>query len=81
LQEAIEAKDKQRGKKHEGWEDSFDSSICRPEKFINQKLAYMHSNPCAERWKLSKTPGDYEHSSARFYIFIQACSLQSNQCG
>jgi hypothetical protein len=35
---------------------------------MNQKLAYMHSNPCAGKWKLAKTPIDYEHSSARFYI-------------
>jgi len=47
LQNAVEAKDKQRGKKHEVWEDSFDSKICRTEKFINQKLAYMHANPCS----------------------------------
>jgi hypothetical protein len=38
------------------------------EKFMNQKLAYMHANPCAGKWKLCKTPVDYEHSSARFYI-------------
>lgn len=35
---------------------------------MNQKLAYMHANPCTQRWKLAKTPIDYEHSSARFYI-------------
>lgn len=68
LQSAVEAKDRQRGKKHEVWEDSFDSKICRTEKFINQKLAYIHANPCREKWKLAETPIDYEHSSARFYI-------------
>ena len=68
LQNAVEAKDKQRGKKHEVWEDSFDSKICRTEKFINQKLAYMHANPCSGKWNLAPTPIDYEHSSARFYI-------------
>ena len=68
LQNAVEPKDAQRGKKHEVWEDSFDSKICRTEKFINQKLAYMHANPCAGKWKLAKTPIDYDHSSARFYI-------------
>lgn len=68
MQDAVEIKDKQRGKKHEVWEDSFDSKICRTEKFMNQKLAYMHANPCAGRWKLAPTPIDYEHSSARFYI-------------
>ena len=68
LQEAVEATDKQRGKKHEVREDSFDFKICRTEKFMNQKLAYMHANPCVGKWKLALTPIDYEHSSARFYI-------------
>ncbi|MGN6401688.1 MAG: transposase [Flavisolibacter sp.] len=68
LQNAVEPKDRQRGKKHEVWEDSFDSKICRTEKFMNQKLAYMHANPCAGKWKLAPTAIDYEHSSARFYI-------------
>jgi REP element-mobilizing transposase RayT len=68
LQNAVEAKDRQRGKKHEVWEDSFDSKICRTEKFMNQKLAYMHANPCTGKWKLAATPIDYEHSSAMFYI-------------
>jgi REP element-mobilizing transposase RayT len=68
LQTAVENKDRQRGKKHEVWEDSFDSKICRTEKFINQKLAYIHSNPCRGKWSLAKTPIDYKHSSAKFYI-------------
>jgi hypothetical protein len=67
LQCAVEAKDRQRGKKHEVWEDSFDSKICRSEKFINQKLAYMHANPCRGKWMLAARPIDYEHSSARYY--------------
>ena len=53
LQEAVEATDKQRGKKHEVWEDSFDFKICRTEKFMNQKLAYMHVNPCAGKMEIS----------------------------
>lgn len=76
LQDAVEAKDKQRGKKHEVWQDSFDFKICRTEKFMNQKLAYMHSNPCAGKWKLCKTPIDYEHSSARFYISSKHAAYQ-----
>ena len=68
LQDGVKASDRQRGKKHEVWEDSFDFKICRTENFMNQKLAYMHSNPCTGKWKLAPTPIDYEHSSARFYI-------------
>ncbi|HEY6955802.1 MAG TPA: hypothetical protein VI385_11205 [Flavisolibacter sp.] len=68
LHNSVEPKDKERGKKHEVWEDSFDSKICRTEKFMNQKLAYMHANPCAGKWRLCESIIDYEHSSARYYI-------------
>jgi len=76
LQEAVETKNKQRGKKHEVWEDSFDFKICHTEKFMNQKMAYMRSNPCAGKWRLCKTPVDYEHSSARFYISSKHAAYQ-----
>ena len=54
--------------KHGVWEDSFDFKVSRTEEFMNQKLAYTHGNPCAGKWKLAKTPIEYEHRSARFYI-------------
>jgi len=68
LQTAVENKDSKRGKKHEVWEDSFDWKFCETEKFINQKLSYMHNNPCAGKWKLASDPIHYPHSSAKFYI-------------
>jgi hypothetical protein len=40
---------------------------CRTEKFILQKLNYMHQNPCVGRWGLCKNTYDYAHSSAAFY--------------
>ena len=60
-------KDKSKGQKHELWEDSFDVKQCRTEKFILQKLNYMHWNPCTQRWKLADKPYNYPHSSASFY--------------
>jgi putative transposase len=39
---------------------------CRTEKFIIQKLNYIHNNPCAVG--LCAKPEDYRHSSAKFYI-------------
>lgn len=68
LQGAVEEKDKSRGKKHEVWKDSFDWKFCETEKFANQKLSYMHNNPCSGIWRLASDPIKYEHSSARFYI-------------
>jgi len=37
------------------------------EKFIRQKLNYMHKNPVSGKWKLVNDYLDYVHSSARFY--------------
>ena len=65
---AVEAKDRERNKRHEVWEDSFDWKECRTHKYMQQKLDYMHMNPCRGKWNLAAAPADYEHSSARFYI-------------
>ena len=68
LQKGVKAKDRARGKIHEVWEDSFDVKECRTEKFIMQKLNYIHNNPCSGKWKLATDPLHYLHSSASFYI-------------
>jgi len=39
---------------------------CRTEKFIQQKLGYIHPNPC--KAKLVELPEQYEHSSAKYYF-------------
>lgn len=64
----VEATDKERNKKHEVWEDSFDWKECRTNEYMLQKLDYMHENPCKGKWNLAAAPVDYEHSSARYYI-------------
>ncbi len=48
--------------------NSFDREECRTEKFIMQKLNYIHNNPCSGRWRLADDPIHYLHSSASFYI-------------
>ncbi len=65
---SVEAKDRERNKKHEVWEDSFDWKECRTHKFMKQKLDYMHNNPCRGKWNLVKDITEYIHSSARFYL-------------
>jgi len=50
------------------WEDSFDWKECDGDKFIWQKLDYMHMNPCIKKWLLADNAFEYIHSSARFYI-------------
>jgi len=68
LHAEVKDKDRSRGKKHEIWIDSFDVKECRTEKFILQKLIYIHENPVRGKWKLCDTSLDYLHSSARFYF-------------
>jgi hypothetical protein len=52
------------GKLHNVFETSFDWKECRTEKFIQQKLDYIHFNPC--KAKLVELPEKYEHSSAKY---------------
>src|SRR6516225_6125242 len=68
LQLAVTAKEKQRQKKHRVFEVSSDIKPCYTEKFILQKLDYIHNNPVMSKWKLACEPKAYFHSSACFYI-------------
>jgi len=68
LAHAVKSKDRSRGKKHEVWMDAFDVKECRTEKFLLQKLNYIHRNPCHQRWKLAQESHLYPHSSALFYL-------------
>ena len=36
-------------------------------KITEQKLDYIHNNPCQDKWRLADQPSDYEFSSARYY--------------
>jgi len=40
---------------------------CIGHAFIEQKLNYIHQNPCAGKYNLAATPEDYLHSSAKYY--------------
>lgn len=68
LEAFVSKADKRRGKIHEVFEPSFDWKECVSEKFITQKLNYIHNNPCSGKWQLVHQPQEYIHSSAKFYI-------------
>lgn len=68
LQKAVTTKDRNNGKKHEVWKESFDWKYCETAKFAYQKLLYIHNNPCNGKWNLAADITKYEHSSARYYI-------------
>jgi REP element-mobilizing transposase RayT len=61
--------ERKKGKLHGVFEPSFDWKECTSDDFIEQKLNYIHENPCRGRWNLARQCWDYVHSSARFYCF------------
>jgi REP element-mobilizing transposase RayT len=68
LSEAVISSDRDKGKIHQVFERSFDCKEITSNHFFLQKLSYMHNNPCSGIWDLVKSPSDYEHSSAKYYI-------------
>jgi hypothetical protein len=59
--------EKKEGEIYGVFETSFDWKECRTEKFIQQKLNYIHWNACKGN-KLVELPEQYIHSAAKFYI-------------
>lgn len=68
LEGGVNKTDRRKGKLHEVFEPSFDWKDCDSERFITQKLDYIHNNPCTENWNLVENSWEYIHSSAGFYI-------------
>jgi REP element-mobilizing transposase RayT len=50
------------------WSDGYDAREIFTLEFLEQKLDYIHHNPCQPHWKLVENPEDYRWSSAGFYI-------------
>jgi hypothetical protein len=65
LSASLNNTERKEGRLHSVFEISFDWKESRTEKFIQQKLDYIHFNPC--KAKLVELPEQYEHSSARYY--------------
>lgn len=81
LMEGVSIRDYKRGKLHEVFQPSFDWKECRSRTFIDQKLNYIHDNPCRGKWNLTESPVDYVHSSARFYLTGEQGAYEVFQCG
>ncbi len=60
--------ERKKGKLHEVFEPSFEWKECYSDRFTEQKLNYIHENPCRGKWELAKHPWEYLHSSAKFYL-------------
>ena len=67
MADSVNPSERQRNKKHEVFQDSLDCKEVITEKFVRQKLNYIHKNPVSGKWELVDHYLDYEYSSARFY--------------
>jgi REP element-mobilizing transposase RayT len=63
--------EKKRNKKHRVFEISSDIKPCYTEKFLLQKLEYIHANPVRGKWQLVDSIEKYLHSSTAFYELNQ----------
>jgi len=76
LKDSVTLNESGKGKLHNVFEDSFDAKVIVSEKFLIQKLNYIHFNPVRGRWKLVEDYRDYKHSSAAFYEKDELCGYQ-----
>ncbi len=67
LSENVSPEERARKKKHRVFEPSSDIKLCFTEKFVVQKLEYIHANPISGKWNLAPSMIDYIHSSAYYY--------------
>jgi hypothetical protein len=56
-----------KGHKHRVFEESFDAKAIYSEKFLIQKVGYIHHNPISGKRTLASDYIEYNHSSASFY--------------
>ena len=68
LQKFVNSTDAARNKHHEVFEPSFDWKLLESDWFIEQKLNYIHQNPCMTNPPLVENAADYRHSSAAYYL-------------
>jgi len=69
LNEGVNPNERKKGKLHNVFEPSFDAKEILTEKFVVQKLNYIHQNPVRGKWHLVDDYRLYKHSSAGFYEF------------
>ena len=57
------------------WEDSFEARDVFSIEFLQQKMDYIHHNPCQPHWKLVDRPEQYLWSTAGFYSDGKPCVI------
>jgi REP element-mobilizing transposase RayT len=66
LQSLVTLREK-KGQIHKVFKDSFDAKPIFSQKFLIQKVNYIHHDPVSGKWMLAKNFIEYEHGSASFY--------------
>lgn len=67
LSENLTEREKKKGQLHKVFKDSFDAKASYSDKFMKQKMDYIHHNPVSGKWQLVNDFTEYIHSSAAFY--------------
>lgn len=67
LSEGLIEFEKKKGQKHKVFKPSFDGKAIFSDKFMKQKMDYIHHNPVKGKWSLASDFTEYEHSSASYY--------------
>ncbi len=57
------------------WEDDYITKEIYSFSFLEQKIDYIHQNPCRFPWKISNYPEEYPWSSACFYLSDFPCII------
>ena len=57
------------------WEDGYDARDVFSKVFLQQKMDYIHHNPCQPQWKLAELPEQYLWSTAGFYLDGKPCVI------
>jgi putative transposase len=57
------------------WGEGYDARDIFSTKFLQQKMDYIHQNPCQPQWKLVENPEDYFWSTAGFYLADKSCII------
>ena len=66
LSAAVTARERKKGQLHKVFKSSFDAKPIFSDKFLIQKIDYIHHNPVCGKWNLAKDYVSYEYSSASF---------------
>jgi len=67
IHDSVNPNDALKGQSHNVFQTSSDIKRIFTDKFIIQKLNYIHRNPVSGKWRLVDNYVDYKHSSAKFY--------------